>query len=66
MLFNFVAEVLTRMMLKAQSNRVVIGLVEHLIPQGIALLQYADDTILCLKKDMEVARNVKLLLYLFE
>jgi hypothetical protein len=62
MLFNFVAEVLTRMILKAQSNRVVIGLVEHLIPQGIALLQYADDTI----KDTEVARNVKLLLYLFE
>jgi hypothetical protein len=54
------------MMLKGQSNRVVTGLVEHLIPQGIALLQYADGTILCLKKDMEVARNVKLLLYLFE
>jgi hypothetical protein len=49
LLFNFVADALTRMMLKAQSNRVVAGLVEHLISHGIALLQYVDDTILCLK-----------------
>lgn len=30
------------------------------------MLQYADDTILCLKDDVEVARNTKLLLYHFE
>jgi hypothetical protein len=34
--------------------------VEH----GVVVLQYADDTILCLK-DEAVARNTKLLLYLF-
>jgi hypothetical protein len=33
---------------------------------GIAILQYADDTILRLENDFEKARNVKLLLYIFE
>jgi hypothetical protein len=66
LLFNFVAEVLTRMMIKAQNCGLVTGLIDHLIPTGTALMQYADDTILCLKNDMGCARNVKLLLYLFE
>lgn len=30
------------------------------------ILQYADDTILCFKKDMNGAANLKLLLYLYE
>jgi hypothetical protein len=30
------------------------------------VLQYADDTIFCLKNEMKIARNVKLLLYIFE
>jgi hypothetical protein len=33
---------------------------------GVAILQYVDDTIFCLKDDMDNARNVKLLLYLYE
>lgn len=37
-----------------------------LIPKGVAILQYADDTILCLENSIEMARNVKLLLYLYE
>jgi hypothetical protein len=64
--FLTLVEVLTKMMLKAQGNGMVTGLIDHLIPNGIALMQYADDIILCLKNDMEGARNVKLLLYLFE
>jgi len=32
----------------------------------VAILQYADDTIICLKNDFEKARNMKLLLYLYE
>jgi hypothetical protein len=40
LLFNFVAESLTRMLLKAQSNGMVTDLIDHLIPQGIALMQY--------------------------
>jgi hypothetical protein len=40
--------------------------VPHLIPKGVAILQYADDTILCLQNDLVKARNVKLILYLYE
>jgi hypothetical protein len=38
LLFNFVAEVFTRMMLKAQANGMVTGLIDHLIPNGITLM----------------------------
>jgi hypothetical protein len=53
-------------MIKAQQNGLVVGLVDNLIPNGVVILQYADDTILCLKNDLGMARHVKLLLYLFE
>jgi hypothetical protein len=66
LLFNFVANSLARMVIRAQSNDRVTSLIDHLIPQGVAIMQYADDKILCLKDDMEMTRNVKLLLYLFE
>jgi hypothetical protein len=65
-LFNFAANRLTRVVLKAQDNRLFNGLVEHIISKGVAILQYADYTILCLKHDLEGARNMKLLLYMFE
>jgi hypothetical protein len=32
----------------------------------VAILQYADDTIVCLEHNLEGARNMKLLLYIFE
>ena len=32
----------------------------------MAILQYADDTLLCIKHDPEQAVNLKLLLYMFE
>jgi hypothetical protein len=40
--------------------------VPHLVDGGISLLQYADDTALLLDDDLENARNVKYILYLFE
>jgi hypothetical protein len=64
--FNFSTDCLTRMVLKAQDNGLFNGLAEHIIPKGVAILQYADDTIICLKHDLEGARNMKLLLYMFE
>lgn len=48
-LFNFVADGLTRMILKAQSNNLFCGLINHIIDKGVAVLQYADDTIICLE-----------------
>lgn len=65
-LFNFAADCLTRMMIKAQSNGLITGLAANLIPNGIAILQYADDTIICLENNIEKARNTKLLLYMYE
>lgn len=66
MLFNFVADCLARMIRQAQESGLLIGLASNLIPYGVVALQYADDTIICLKEDMEIARNMKLLLYLYE
>jgi hypothetical protein len=36
------------------------------VENGVAILQYADDTILLIQDDIEGARNLKLLLYIFE
>jgi hypothetical protein len=65
-LFNMAADCLTRMVRKAQESNMIVGLADKLIPKGVAILQYADDTIICLKNDDEVARNMKLLLFLYE
>ena len=66
-LFNFVACGLSRMIFKAQSNNLFCGLIDLIIDRGVVvLLQYADDTIICLKHSIEGARNLKLLLYMNE
>src|SRR4051812_15894141 len=54
------------MVLNAQASGVFIGLVDNMFDKGIAILQYADDTILFIKDEVEGGRNLKLLLYLFE
>jgi len=64
-LFNFVADYLARMVRQAQLNGLLCGLADNLIPNGIAILQYAVDTIICVKDDLDMARNLKLLLYLY-
>jgi hypothetical protein len=54
------------MVVRAQENNRVVGLVSILIPKGIAIIQYADDTIMCLGADENQARYMKLLLYIYE
>jgi hypothetical protein len=49
----------------AQQRQIVSNLVDHLIPD-VAILQYANDTILCLTNEIEKARNIKLVLYIDE
>jgi hypothetical protein len=49
LLFNVVADCLTYIVLQAQQNSLISGLIAHLIPNGVAILQYTDDTIMCLK-----------------
>lgn len=53
------------MISKAQENGLIKGLVPEYVTNGVAILQYADDTILCLQDDVE-KQNMKLLLYLYE
>lgn len=65
-LFNFVPDGLTRMIHQAQSKGLFTGLIDHIVLTGVAILQYADDTIICMKHDLSGARNLKLLLYLYE
>lgn len=42
------------------------GLVPHLVDGGVSILQYADDTIIFMEHDLAKARNMKLVLCLFE
>uniref|UniRef100_A0A453DWC1 Reverse transcriptase domain-containing protein n=1 Tax=Aegilops tauschii subsp. strangulata TaxID=200361 RepID=A0A453DWC1_AEGTS len=54
------------MIKNAQKNKLIVGLAPDPIPDGVAVLQYADDTIICMEHDVEKAVNLKLLLYMFE
>jgi hypothetical protein len=51
-LFNFVADGLARMIHRVQSNNLFTGLIDHIVDKGVTMLQYADDTIICLKHDV--------------
>lgn len=62
LLFNLVVDVLT----KAASHNLVRGLCPDVFPGGIMCLQYADDTILFLEKDVEKVENLNLVLSCFE
>jgi hypothetical protein len=66
LLFNIVADCLTKMILRAQDNGLITRLSENLIPKGVAILQYADDTIVSLEDNIENTRNVNLLLCMYE
>ena len=65
-LFNLAVECLNKMICKAQQNGLLTGLASDLVPNGVVVLQYVDDTIICLEHDVEKALNLKLLLYIFE
>jgi hypothetical protein len=54
------------MVLEAQANKLVVGLIPDLINKGVAIMIYADDAVLCITHDPERAINLKLLLYMFE
>jgi len=66
LLFNLAADALAKMIQQAQNNDLIQGLVPDYVDKGIAILQYADDTILCLQDEDDTAQNMKLLLYLYE
>jgi hypothetical protein len=65
-LFNSAVQCLTKMVVEAQKNGLIVGLAPDLIDKGVAIMQYADDTILCISHDSEKALNLKIFLYFFE
>ena len=61
-LFNLAADTLSKMVKIAQRNHIIKGLIPQHIEDGVVVLQYADDTIVYIQDDMNMAINVKLML----
>jgi hypothetical protein len=47
-LFNDLLHCLAKMVLEAQANNLLVGMILNLIDKGVAIMQYADDTVLCI------------------
>jgi hypothetical protein len=60
------ANSLAKMISVAHQNDLLVGLADNIVPKGIAMLQYVDDTILLIQDNLEQSRNLKLILYIFE
>jgi hypothetical protein len=65
-LLNMAANSFSKMIVTAQRNGLLKGLADNIVQDGAVILQYVDDTILLLQDDLEGARNLTLLLYIFE
>jgi hypothetical protein len=65
-LFNIVVDMLAILNKRAKSEGKIESVIPHLVNDGLSILQYADDTILFMKHDLDRARNMKLLLSAFE
>jgi hypothetical protein len=65
-MFNVVVDAMSVMVKNAQQSGVLKGIVPHIQENGIAILQFADDTMFLLEEGFENARNLKFLLCLFE
>jgi len=46
------------MIRQAQRNGLITGLADNIIQNGVAVLQFADDTIICLKDDFEIEYEI--------
>jgi hypothetical protein len=56
LLFNLAADGLAKMIQTTQRNGLIKGLIREYIKDGVDILQYADDTILCMEDDEEIHR----------
>jgi hypothetical protein len=66
LLFNLVADVFSRMLMRAAKVNLISGLLPQSEPGGIISLQYADDTLFFLENNLDKAANLKWLLVCFE
>jgi hypothetical protein len=51
---------------RAKEDGQVNGLIPHLVDWGVCILQYADDTIIFMEREIQKAFNMKLILCIFE
>ena len=65
-LSNIFADMLAIIFARAKDENQFHGIVPHLILGGLSILQYADDTVTFLYHNLDHARNIKLLLTVFE
>jgi len=65
-LFNIIADILAILIKRAKDDGQISGVIPHLVEDGLSILQYADDTILFMDHDLDQAKNMKLLLTVFE
>ncbi|WVZ87298.1 hypothetical protein U9M48_033955, partial [Paspalum notatum var. saurae] len=65
-LFNIVADMLAIIINRAKNEGQVNGVIPYLVDDGLSILQYADDTVIFLDHDLEKAKNMKILLCVFE
>jgi hypothetical protein len=65
-LFNIIAYMLEILIARAKEDGRVEGLIPHLVEGGVSILQYADDTIICMEHNLEKSLNMKLILCIFE
>jgi hypothetical protein len=66
LLFNFVADVFTRMLMKAAKKFHFLEFMSSVYPEGVISLQYADDTLLFLNHGCQEASHVKWLMIYYE
>ena len=65
-LFNIMVDMLSILIKRAKNDGQIKGVIPHLLEDGLSILQYADDTFLFMDHNLEQAKNMKLLLCVFE
>ena len=65
-LFNIMVDMLSILIKRAKNDGQIKGVIPHLLEDGLSILEYADDTIIFMDHDLEQAKNMKLLLSVFE
>jgi hypothetical protein len=65
-LFTIIADMLVALIKRAKAGEQISGIITQLVDDGLSILQYADDTIIFMNHDLEQAKNMKILLIVFE
>ena len=65
-LFNIMVDMLSILIKGAKNDGQIEGMIPYFLEDRLSILQYADDTIIFMDHDLEQAKNMKLLLSVFE